>query len=133
MIKYVCIIDLVYNRHCRDDEMAKLLVIKTTQAIIYVANGKVTLVKNAINGRFMKIAKFANIVNNLMIAAKQSNEATSKTPLLFSTYTAATKLAVNKFNNLSKMAIALLGDMTCIIKRNYHVQGLQACTLALFV
>ena len=112
--------------------MTKLLVIKTTQAIIYVANGKVTLVKNAINGRFMKIAKFANIVNNLMVAAKQSNEATSKTPL-FSTYTTVTKLAINKFNNLAKMAVALLGDMTCIVKRNYHVQGLQAYTLAAFI
>lgn len=112
--------------------MAKLLVIKTTQAIIYVANGKVTLVKSAITGRFMKIAKFANIVNNLMVAAKQSNEATSKTSLL-STYTAATKLALNLFKNLAKMAVALLGDMTCIVKRNYHVQGLQAHTLAAFV
>lgn len=112
--------------------MAKLLVIKTTQAIIYVANGKVTLVKNAINGRFMKIAKFANIVNNLMIAAKQSNEAMQSTSL-FSTYTTTTKLAVNKFKNLAKMAIALLGDVTCIVKRNYHVQGLQAHTLAPFI
>lgn len=110
--------------------MAKLLVIKTTQAIIYVANGKVTLVKNASTGRFMKIAKFSNIVNNLIVAAKKADSVISQNKSFY--YNIETKLALRKFKSLSKMATALLGDVLVHVSRNYRHTGFDFTLLSAY-
>ena len=109
----------------------KLLTIKTAEAIIYVANGKVMQVRNTKTGRFIKVAKFANIVNNLTAIAKPAFDA-SLNSSLFESYTLNTKLLLNKFKSLTKMAKHLLGDVVLVIRRNHHVQGLDLNTLALY-
>ena len=108
----------------------KTLTIKTAEAIIYLANGKVMQVRSPKTGRFMKVAKFANIVNNLIAVAKPTFEACLNTSLI-ENYTLATKLLMNKFKSLAKMAKALLGNVTIVVGRNYHVQGFDLNTLAL--
>lgn len=110
--------------------MAKLLVIKTAEAIIYIANGKVTLVKNALNGRFMKIAKFAKIVNNLIVAAKKANSAISQHKTFY--FDNTTKLAMRNFKNLAKMATALLGEVLVHVSRNYRHTGFDFTLLAMY-
>ena len=109
----------------------KLLAIKTAEAIIYLANGEVMQVRNVKTGRFMKVAKFANIVNNLTAIAKPAFDACLNTSLLES-YTLATKLLLNKFKSLAKMAKHLLGEVVIVVGRNHHVQGLDLNTLALY-
>lgn len=110
--------------------MAKLLVIKTAEAIIYVANGKVTLVKNASTGRFMKIAKFAKIVNNLIVAAKKASSASSQIKTFC--FNTEVKLTMRKFKNLAKMAIALLGDVLVFTSRNYAHTGFDFTLLSMY-
>ena len=109
----------------------KLLTIKTSEAVIYIANGKVMQVRNVNTGRFMKVAKFANIVNNLTAAAKPAFDACLNSSLLES-YTLTTKLLLNKFKSLAKMAKHLLGGVVIVIGRNRHVQGFDLNTLALY-
>ena len=111
--------------------MVKVIVIKTSEAIIYVANGKVTLVKNAINGRFMKIAKFATIVNNLMTLTKRAYNAIESNVGFY--YSVTTKLALNTYKNAVRMFNALFGDVTIIYKRNHHATGFDLNTLALYI
>ena len=55
----------------------KSLVIKTVSNVIYVVNGKVSCVRCVITGRFVAVKKFANIVNNLIVKAKNASNALS--------------------------------------------------------
>lgn len=106
----------------------KTLIIKTKANTIYVANGKVTIVRDNTTGRFVKPAKFANIVNNLVAAAKAAaNAPRNNNPL--ATHTATTKALIAKFANLSNMAKKLLGELTVYLAPR-HAQGLSALQYA---
>ena len=96
---------------------SKSLVIKTASNVIYVVNGKVSCVRCAITGRFVAVKKFANIVNNLIIKAKNVNDALSNNNEFY--YNTGTKLAMRSFKNMAKMAKALLGDVLVYTSRNY--------------
>lgn len=103
----------------------KNLVIRTATNIIYLANGKVSCVRDRKTGRFVKIAKFANIVNNLIVAAKAENESI----LNCGTFLSLTdKLIRNRYNSLKKFAIAFLGD--CAVVQGNWVRGLDALAYA---
>ena len=95
----------------------KSLVIKTSSNVIYVANGKVSCVRCAITGRFVAVKKFANIVNNLIVKAKNVSDALSANNEFY--YNAKTKLAMRSFKNMAKMAKALLGDVLIYVRKNY--------------
>ena len=109
---------------------SKSLVIKTASNIIYVANGKVSCVRCAITGRFVAIKKFANIVNNLIVKAKNVNEALSNNKGSY--YNAVTKLAMRSFKNMAKMATALLGEVRVYTSRNYCHDSFNFTTLSLY-
>ena len=95
----------------------KSLVIKTASNVIYVVNGKVSCVRCAITGRFVAVKKFANIVNNLIVKAKNADEARKADSNFF--FTNKTRLAMSAFKNMAKMAKALLGDVLVYTSRNY--------------
>lgn len=106
----------------------KTLTIKTKANTIYVANGKVTIVRDNATGRFVKPARFANIVNNLIASAKAANTAPRNSNPL-ATHTATTKALIAKFANLSKMTKQLLGELTVYLAPR-HAQGLSALQYA---
>lgn len=95
----------------------KSLVIKTASNVIYVVNGKVSCVRCAITGRFVAVKKFANIVNNLIVKAKNANDALSANSGFY--FNNATKLAMRSFKNMAKMAKVLLGEVRVYTSRNY--------------
>ena len=95
----------------------KSLVIKTASNVIYVVNGKVSCVRCATTGRFVAVKKFANIVNNLIVKAKNADEARKADNNFF--FTNETRLAMSTFKNMVKMAKALLGDVLVYTSRNY--------------
>ena len=109
---------------------SKSLVIKTALNIIYVANGKVSCVRCAITGRFVAVKKFANIVNNLIVKAKNVSEAEKANHEFY--YNVATKLAMRSFKNLAKMATALLGNVRVYTSRNYCHDAFNHTVLSLY-
>ena len=108
----------------------KSLVIKTATHTIYVANGKVTLVRDNKTGRFVAVKKFANIVNRLILTAKSVDNALSNNNEFY--YNAVTKLAIRSFKNMAKMAMALLGDVRVYTSRNYCHIGFCFTILSLY-
>lgn len=108
----------------------KSLVIKTAQNIIYVVNGKVSCVRCAITGRFVAVKKFANIVNNLIVKAKNARDALSANKGFY--YNVATKLAMRSFKNMANMAKALLGDVLVYTSRNYAHTDFNINVLSLY-
>lgn len=96
---------------------SKSLVIKTASNVIYVVNGKVSCVRCATTGRFVAVKKFANIVNSLIVKAKNVSDAISANNGFY--YNVATKLAMRSFKNMAKMAMALLGNVRVYTSRNY--------------
>ena len=108
----------------------KSLVIKTASSVIYVVNGKVSCVRCAITGRFVAVKKFANIVNNLIVKAKNVNDAISANKGFY--YNSMTKLAMRSFKNMAKMATALLGDVRVCVRRNYAHIGFDFTILSLY-
>ena len=108
----------------------KSLVIKTASNTIYVANGEVTLVRDNKTGRFVAIKKFANIVNVLVVKAKNVDDAKKANHEFY--YNAATKLAISAFNNAVKMATALLGDVRVYTSRNYCHDAFNFTILSLY-
>ena len=109
---------------------SKSLVIKTASNVIYVVNGKVSCVRCAITGRFVAVKKFANIVNNLIVKAKNADEARKADSNFF--FTNKTRLAMSTFNNMVKMAKALLGDVRVYTSRNYCHDDFNFTTLSLY-
>ena len=108
----------------------KSLVIKTDSNVIYVVNGKVSCVRCAITGRFVAIKKFANIVNHLIVKAKNVSEALSANNEFY--YNATTKLAMRSFKNMTKMATALLGEVLVYVRKNYAHTGFDFTILSLY-
>ena len=108
----------------------KSLVIKTASNVIYVVNGKVSCVRCAITGRFVAIKKFANIVNNLIVKAKNADNARKADSNFF--FTNKTRLAMSTFNNMAKMAKALLGDVLVYTSRNYCHDSFNINVLSLY-
>lgn len=108
----------------------KNLVIKTDSNVIYVANGKVTLVRDNKTGRFVAIKKFSNIVNRLFITAKNADNALSNNKEFY--YNTATKLALRSFKNTVKMATALLGDVLVYVRKNYAYTGFDFTILSFY-
>ena len=108
----------------------KSLVIKTALNTIYVANGKVTLVRDNKTGRFVAVKKFANIVNVLIVKAKKVDEAKKANNEFY--YNVATKLAMRSFKNMAKMATALLGDVRVYTSRNYCHDAFNHTILSLY-
>ena len=105
----------------------KLLVIKTASNVIYVANGKVSCVRCATTGRFVAVKKFANIVNNLIVKAKNANDALNSNNGFY--YNTSTKLAMSSFKN---MATALLGEVRVFTSRNYCHDSFNFTTLSFY-
>ena len=108
----------------------KSLVIKTASNVIYVANGKVSCVRCATTGRFVAVKKFANIVNNLIVKAKNVNDALNSNNEFY--YNTSTKLAMSSFKNMAKMATALLGEVRVFTSRNYCYDSFNFTTLSLY-
>ena len=108
----------------------KTLVIKTALNTIYVANGKVTLVRDNKTGRFVAVKKFANIVNRLIITAKSVDNAISNNKEFY--YNVTTKLAIRSFKNMAKMATALLGNTRVYTSRNYCHTDFNFTILSLY-
>ena len=106
----------------------KSLVIKTASNIIYVVNGKVSCVRCATTSRFVAVKKFANIVNNLIVKAKNVNDALNSNNGFY--YNTSTKLAMSSFKNMAKMAKALLGDVLVYTSRNYAYNGFNINVLS---
>ena len=109
---------------------SKSLVIKTALNTIYVANGKVTLVRDNKTGRFVAVKKFANIVNRLIIIAKNADNAVRTNKSFY--YSTATKISIRSFKNMSKMAKALLGEVRVYTSRNYCHDSFNFTTLSLY-
>ena len=109
---------------------SRSLVIKTASNVIYVVNGKVSCVRCAITGRFVAVKKFANIVNNLIVKAKNVSDAKKADNNFF--FTNKTRLAMSAFNNMAKMAIALLGEVRVYTSRNYCYDSFNFTTLSLY-
>lgn len=99
----------------------KNLVIKTPAAIVYVVNGKVSCVRCKKSGRFMTIKKFSNIVNNVFLAAKNASEAIKNNKGFY--FDNVTKLALRAFNNVAKIAVAILGGVHVFTSKNYCTDG----------
>ena len=95
----------------------KSLVIKTASNVIYVVNGKVSCVRCATTGQFVAVKKFANIVNNLIVKAKNADDARKADNDFF--FTNETRLAMSTFKNMAKMATALLGEVRVFTSRDY--------------
>ena len=109
---------------------SKSLVIKTALNTIYVANGKVSCVRCATTGRFVAVKKFANIVNSLIVKAKNvSEDEKANNDFYFNT---ATKLAMRSFKNMAKMATALLGNVRVYTSRNYFHDAFNHTVLSLY-
>ena len=108
----------------------KNLIIKTASNTIYVANGKVTLVRCNKTGRFVAIKKFSNIVNMLIIKAKNADIAVRTNGGFY--YTVTTKLAMCSFENMAKMATALMGEVKVYTSRNYAHIGFDFTILSLY-
>ena len=108
----------------------KSLVIKTASNVIYVVNGKVSCVRCATTGRFVAVKKFANIVNNLIVKAKNVNEAKKANNEFY--FNNATKLAMRNFKNMAKMATALLGEVRVYVRKNYAHLGFDFTILSLY-
>ena len=108
----------------------KSLVIKTASNIIYVVNGKVSCVRCAVTGRFVAVKKFANIVNMLVVKAKNVDDAKKANNEFY--YNNATRLAMSMFNNVVKMATALLGDVRVYTSRNYCHDAFNFTVLSLY-
>lgn len=108
----------------------KNLVIKTALNTIHVVNGKVSCVRCATTGRFVAVKKFANIVNNLIVKAKNVDDAISANNGFY--YNVATKLAMCSFKNMAKMATALLGEVRVYVRKNYAHMGFDFTTLSLY-
>ena len=108
----------------------KSLVIKTSLNTIYVVSGKVSCVRCAITGRFVAVKRFANIVNNLIVKAKNVNAALSSNNEFY--YNVKTKLAMRSFKNMAKMATALLGEVRVFTSRNYCHDAFNFTTLSLY-
>ena len=109
---------------------SKSLVIKTASNIIYVVSGKVSCVRCAITGRFVVVKKFANIVNNLIVKARNADEALSANKGFY--YNVTTKLAMRNFKNMAKMATALLGEVRVYVRKNYAHMGFDFTILSLY-
>ncbi len=109
---------------------SKSLVIKTASNIIYVVNGKVSCVRCAITGHFVAVKKFANIVNNLIVKAKNVSDALSVNNEFY--YNPMTKLAMRNFKNMAKMAKALLGDVLVYVRKNHAHTGFDFTILSLY-
>ena len=108
----------------------KSLVIKTALNVIHVVNGKVSCVRCAITGRFVAVKRFANIVNNLIVKAKNADEARKADSNFF--FTNKTRLAMSAFKNMAKMAKALLGDVLVYVRKNYAHTGFDFTILSLY-
>ena len=108
----------------------KSLVIKTASNVIYVVSGKVSCVRCATTGRFVAVKKFANIVNNLIVKAKNVSDALSANNGFY--FNNATRLAMRSFKNMAKMAKALLGDVRVYVRKNYAHTGFDFTILSLY-
>ena len=99
----------------------KSLVIKTASHVIYCVNGSVSCVRDAKTGRFVKIQKFAYMIDNLFTIAKNTAVTVSNDTAFFkSEYT---KLALRMFKNTAKLIEKALGDILIFTKRNSAKQG----------
>ena len=108
----------------------KSLVIKTASNVIHVVNGKVSCVRDNKTGRFVAVKKFANIVNRLIITAKNASDAIIANNGFY--YNTITKLAMRNFKNMAKMAKALLGDVLVYVRKNYAHMGFDFTILSLY-
>ena len=108
----------------------KSLVIKTALNTIYVVSGKVSCVRCATTGRFVAVKKFANIVNALIVKAKNVDEAKKANNEFY--FNTVTKLAMRSFKNMAKMATALLGEVRVYTSRNYCHDAFNHTTLSLY-
>ena len=108
----------------------KSLVIKTASNTIYVVNGKVRCVRCATTGRFVAVKKFANIVNNLIVKAKNVSDAKKANNEFY--FNNMTRLAMRSFKNMAKMATALLGDVLVYVRKNYAHMGFDFTILSLY-
>ena len=106
----------------------KSLVIKTASNVIHVVNGKVSCVRDNKTGRFVAVKKFANIVNRLIITAKNASDAIIANNGFY--YNTITKLAMRNFKNMAKMAKALLGDVLVYVRKNYAHMGFDFTILS---
>lgn len=102
----------------------KLAIIHTAKAVIYTANGKVTIVKCRSTGRFLKRAKFARIIDNLFSLAKNAITKGYSDNIH--------KLNVQLFQNMAKMAKTVLGLTTVYFKRNFAVTGFDMVRMGIF-
>ena len=109
---------------------SKSLVIKTASNVIYVVNGKVSCVRCATTGRFVAVKKFANIINSLIVKAKNVDAVLSSNNEFY--YNSMTKLAMRNFKNMAKMATALLGEVRVFTSRNYCHDSFNFTTLGLY-
>ena len=109
---------------------SKSLVIKTASNVIHVVNGKVSCVRDNKTGRFVAVKKFANIVNRLIITAKNASDAIIANNGFY--YNTITKLAMRSFKNMAKMATALLGDVRVYTSRNYCHDAFNFTVLSLY-
>ena len=108
----------------------KTLVIKTATHTIYIAGGKVTIVRDNKTGRFVAVKKFSNIVNRLIITAKNVDDAKKANHDFY--FNVTTKLAIAAFNNAVKMATALLGEVRVYTSRNYCHDAFNFTVLNLY-
>ena len=106
------------------------LIIKTATNVIHVVNGKVALVRDNKTGRFVAIKKFANIVNMLVIKAKNVSNAISNNHEFY--YNITTKLAMRSFENAAKLAKASLGEVRVYTSRNYCHTDFDFTILSLY-
>lgn len=105
----------------------KNLVIRTATNIIHLVDGKVSCVRDRKTGRFVKITKFANIINNLVVVTKAEHDSII-TSSFFKPLTVADKLIRRRCANLKKLATALLGE--CQVIKGNLVRGLDALAYA---
>lgn len=111
-------------------DKSKSLVIKTALHVIYVVNGKVSCVRCSTTGRFVAVKKFANIVNALIVKARNVDAAKKANNEFY--YNTATKLAMRSFKNMAKMATALLGNVRVYTSRNYCHDAFNHTILSLY-
>ena len=69
-------------------------------------------------------------MNRLIITAKSVDNALSNNKEFY--YNATTKLAMRSFDNMSKMAKALLGDVRVYTSRNYCHDAFNFTVLSLY-
>lgn len=99
----------------------KTLTIKTAKNIIYLINGKVSCVRCAITGRFVKASTVKNILNNLFSIARNTWAALDKHKTLYDN--PVTKRALDLYESVSNLASTLLGNPKLFYSNGITVNG----------